>query len=229
MAISVVDRPLLHIEKVKVNQQAFEKKVRQIAYDLAIEPDWLMVVMDFETSGTFSPSIKNPHSSATGLIQFMDSTAKGLGTTTAALAQMSNVQQLDYVKKYYQGVIQRHGTIDNVGEAYLAVFYPAAISWDIQKVFPYSVFKVNQVFDRNKDGTISKQEILDTILLRIPAMFRDTVGAKKKYNEPDSFRDRSSDVTERVIPGSNLQKVQRIKYWLFEFFDKLKPSKNEDH
>ena len=43
-----------------------------------------------------NPQAVNPISGATGLIQFMPSTARG-GTTTAVLKRMSNVQQLDYV------------------------------------------------------------------------------------------------------------------------------------
>lgn len=41
-------------------------------------------------------------SGATGLIQFMPATAQGMGTTTAALAAMSAVQQLDYVQRYFK-------------------------------------------------------------------------------------------------------------------------------
>src|SRR5205085_3198990 len=66
--------------------QAFKDKVVQIASDLGTNPNFLMAVMSFESGGTFSPSIKNAAGSgAVGLIQFMPPTAKGLGTSTAAL------------------------------------------------------------------------------------------------------------------------------------------------
>jgi hypothetical protein len=59
-----------------------------------------MAAMAFETGGSFSPAVPNKAGSgAVGLIQFMPSTAKGLGTSTEALKKMSAVQQLDFVKK----------------------------------------------------------------------------------------------------------------------------------
>lgn len=48
------------------------------------DPSYLMACIAFETGETFSPAIKNSAGSgAVGLIQFMPSTAKALGTTTA--------------------------------------------------------------------------------------------------------------------------------------------------
>ena len=43
---------------------------------------------------------------ATGLIQFLPSTARGLGTTTDALAGMSSVEQLNYVEKYFDPLLK---------------------------------------------------------------------------------------------------------------------------
>jgi hypothetical protein len=65
--------------------------------------------MAFETGGTFSPSQKNAAgSSVIGLIQFMSTTAKNLGTSTSELAKMTAVEQLNYVEKYLkQGEIKQ--------------------------------------------------------------------------------------------------------------------------
>ncbi|AXB30838.1 hypothetical protein DSB67_04295 [Vibrio campbellii] len=74
----------------------FKHKVLLVCKELGINPDFLMACMAFETGETFSPKIKNAAGSgATGLIQFMPATAKGLGTTTEKLAQMTAVKQLD--------------------------------------------------------------------------------------------------------------------------------------
>ena len=54
----------------------------------------------------------------------MPSTAAGLGTSTAALKAMSNVQQLDYVQKYLAKYAHK---IKNFTDTYLTVFYPAAV------------------------------------------------------------------------------------------------------
>src|SRR5690349_113325 len=67
----------------------FRASVLWIEEQGVVKADWLMACMAFETGLTFSPSVRNPASSATGLIQFMDATAKGLDTTTQALAKLS--------------------------------------------------------------------------------------------------------------------------------------------
>lgn len=62
-----------------------------------------MACMAFETMETFKPDIRplrkdgSRISSAVGLIQFLERTARGLGTSTAALAAMSREKQLEYV------------------------------------------------------------------------------------------------------------------------------------
>jgi hypothetical protein len=97
----------------------FRTKTREIAGRLRFQPNWLMAVMAFETGRTFDPAERNrAGGSATGLIQFMPDTAKQLGTTTARLARMTAVEQLDYVEKYYEPAKSR---INNLADCYIAV------------------------------------------------------------------------------------------------------------
>lgn len=86
----------------------------------------MATVMSLETDGTFDPAKENPTSHATGLIQFMPETARGLGTTIEALARMSDMDQLDWVEKYFRqnGFA---GRMHNLNDTYLAVFYPSAM------------------------------------------------------------------------------------------------------
>lgn len=138
--------------------QEFRVKVREIGGRLNIDPSWLMAVMGFETGYTFSTSIKNPGSSATGLIQFVSSTARSLGTTTTQLARMTDVQQLDYVEKYFN---QYKGHINSLADCYMAVFWPAAIGKPGAYVIatsPSSVYNANAGLDVNRNGTITKDE-----------------------------------------------------------------------
>jgi len=104
------------------NKAEFLAKVQQITANLGIKPDWLMAVMAFE-SGIDSKRV-NSVSGATGLIQFMPSTAAGMGTSTTALKAMTNVQQLDYVYKYLTPYKAKMKTYTDV---YMTVFYPAAV------------------------------------------------------------------------------------------------------
>jgi len=50
-----------------------------VAKELGIPVEWLEAQIAFETAGTYDPKIKNPNSTARGLIQFLNSTAVGLG------------------------------------------------------------------------------------------------------------------------------------------------------
>lgn len=98
--------------------------VTDVANDIGANPLHLMIVMRLETAGSFSPSIKNPTSSATGLIQFMASTARGLGTTTAQLADMNAVDQMNiYVRKYFKN--KKRGSYPTLTHLYLDVLWPA--------------------------------------------------------------------------------------------------------
>ncbi len=104
---------------------AFQARVQQIADRLGMDPAHLMAVMNFETGGTFSPSVRNgAGSGATGLIQFMPATAQAMGTSTEALARMPVAQQLEYVEKY---LAPYKGKLSNLQDAYMAVLWPQAI------------------------------------------------------------------------------------------------------
>lgn len=110
---------------------AFRKKVVEISKALWGEAkkiemaNNLMVIMYFETAKTFSPSKQNSRG-FTGLIQFGPASASDLDTTTDRLKKMSAVDQLDYVKKYFEQAIFK-GKINNLLDMYLAINYPAMI------------------------------------------------------------------------------------------------------
>lgn len=148
------------------DKDQFIAKVNQISGWLGYVPSWLMLVMYSETAGTFSASIKNPYSSATGLIQFMDSTAKELGTTTANLAMMNRVQQLDFVYKYYKMWQGRGKVAKDYADLYLITFYPYAvgkpddyvIGSQVSQDSVETIAKLNRIIDINKDGEITNAE-----------------------------------------------------------------------
>jgi len=111
--------------------------IAEMANDLDIDPYALANVINFESG--FNPAAKNPSSSASGLIQFIESTAQRLGTSTAALRQMGAVQQMTYVRAYF-------APFDDLRRAHavaMAVFYPKAITWPSFRPFPIKVIKAN--------------------------------------------------------------------------------------
>jgi hypothetical protein len=134
------------------------RKLVDVALGLGMDPDHLAAVISFETGGTFSPSIKNPGSSATGLIQFMESTARRLGTTTAELAGMSVIEQLDWVARYFASW---SGRLHSVADVYMAVFAPVGVGQAESFVLyadPTAAYQANKGLDSNGDGTITKGE-----------------------------------------------------------------------
>ena len=118
-----------------------------------------MDCMAWETGQTFSPSIKNgAGSGATGLIKFMDATAKGLGTTIENLQLLSAESQLTYVQMYFRPYAKR---IKTRSDMYMAIFYPKYIGMPEDTIIATDgtiVFRQNAGFDLNRDGRITKAE-----------------------------------------------------------------------
>lgn len=136
----------------------FKSKVTSISTNLQINVDYLMAAMAFETGGSFDPSITNPSSGATGLIQFLPLTAQDLGTTVEALRKMNALEQLNYVEKYFTPYRGRLSTLEDV---YMAILWPKAIGQTNKYVLfskPSTEYDQNQGLDLNKDGKITKFE-----------------------------------------------------------------------
>lgn len=125
----------------------------------SLHASWLMSCIAFESAETFSPSIKNAAGSgATGLIQFMPSTAKGLGTTTKDLAKMTAVDQLEFVKEYFRPYARR---IETLSDMYMAILLPKYIGKPESEVLftlGNTSYRQNSGLDINSDGIITKSE-----------------------------------------------------------------------
>jgi len=143
---------------------------------LGADPNDLMAVIAFESGRTFSPSVKNKLSGATGLIQFMPNTAKSLGTTTTKLSKMTALQQLDYVEKYFQPY---KGRLTDIFDLYMAVLWPRAIGKTKSYIlFSESsnkkAFKNNLGLDENDDGVITKSEATAKVIAHLNEGLRST-------------------------------------------------------
>lgn len=174
--------PLLYIDKVKDNQDLFAVKVRDIANKLGIDPNWLM--LQFQLESGLNPKAQNKRypiqgGYATGLLQFAPNTAIALGTTTDQLLQMSNVEQLDYVYKYFQPYT---GRIHSFEDLYLITFFPAALGYSDEQllqsssVSAESVAKSNPPVDLDKNGTVTVGEFKKWVKTKIPFGFKTSFG-----------------------------------------------------
>lgn len=162
---------LIYENQIPYNKQAFIEKVLDVSNRLGINPNWLMAVMYFESAKTFSPGIQNPYTNATGLIQFMPSTAIELGTTIFELKNMTAVQQLEYVYKYYS---RYKSKIKSYVDLYLSTFFPAAIGKPLDFIVQTNnisaelIANQNPIFDLDNNNKITVSEIQKVMLDKIP-------------------------------------------------------------
>ena len=152
---------MIYEEYVKTNKIEFIDKVKTICAKLKINPEWLMIVMYAESR--LNPAAMNPNGGASGLIKFMPATVQRLGTTTTKLRAMSNVEQLDWVFKYFSS-LGATGKMKSVYDLYLVTFFPIALgkpdSWVLESkdLSAYKIAVNNKIIDLNKDGKITVGE-----------------------------------------------------------------------
>lgn len=147
----------------------FISKVEAMAERLGTRPEYLMAVMSFETGGSFSPAQRNnAGGSATGLIQFMPNTATELGTSTAALARMSAVDQLDYVERYFNNRSDP-GDLNTLEGVYTTVLYGSPRPDPNSTLFSQGTraYSANAPLDTNRDGRITAGEATSFVRGRI--------------------------------------------------------------
>ena len=134
----------------------FAEKIVSVAREIGAKPYDLANLINFESGGTFSSSIRNSLG-YTGLIQFGKSAAADLDTTTSDLANMSEEEQMDYVKAYLELPHKRRNADYNDPAAmHMAVFYPAAINKSTGEVnlsfqFPEKVVRANKGLKTPRD------------------------------------------------------------------------------
>lgn len=119
----------------------------------------VMGCMAFESDETFSPSVVNKAGSgAVGLIQFMPSTAMGLGTTVENLKLLSAESQLDYVEMYFLPYAKK---IHTLSDMYMSILLPKYIPYPDSAILfsgDTKAYRQNSGLDANKDGNITKLE-----------------------------------------------------------------------
>jgi peptidoglycan hydrolase-like protein with peptidoglycan-binding domain len=136
----------------------FMSALQQTASNLGVETNALLGIMKLESN--LNPQAVNKYTKATGLIQFMPSTARGLGTSTAELYNMSASEQMQYVEKYLRNAGVRSGM--GIGDIYLAVFMPAMLGKDDNHVISTAgkkVYDQNPSLDHTKDGVLTVADV----------------------------------------------------------------------
>ncbi|WP_284084903.1 phage tail tape measure protein [Acinetobacter nosocomialis] len=133
------------------------KTILRVAKEIGVNPNDLAAVISFETGGTFSPSVKNPNSSATGLIQFMEGSGgtkgKYYGMSRKKFSSLSFDEQMEYVEKYFKDRGFKSSRKRDVADLYTAV-----TGYGYKK--GSKAYELNKVWDSNGDGYIAKGEMV---------------------------------------------------------------------
>ena len=203
-------------------------RLEKLATKHGFTVDEILTVIQKESG--FKTTAENPKSKATGLIQFMPDTAKGLGTTIEKIKEMDALAQLEIVDKYFT---QNHTKGQH---PYVTVAYPAAAKMDMDDIVAPKdsiIAKQNPVW-QDKDGNVTKRSILGYV----GAEDRDNK-TEKKVEKPKQSRivlgpngeeieiEIGEDISESDIRKKESGGEQRYKSWkeLEDNIDKLDKSR----
>jgi len=141
------------------------------AKELKINPNDLAAAISFESAGTFDTNVRNPTSSATGLIQFM----KGVGGTPGKYYGMSRDEfgglsfekQMEYVFKFLRDEkkLQPGSSLGTIYDSISGYGYKKGSAGYDANIHDYIDPKTGQkvkgqysVWDTNHDGVVSRGE-----------------------------------------------------------------------
>lgn len=151
---------------LKTEAEVFVDSIKASAKRLKVPYKWLLTICYNESM--FNAKAKNKYSTATGIIQFTEGTAKLLGTSTAKLRKMSAVQQIPYAEKYFQKGIDKYGYFLSVTDMYLWCLLPDMRRFATQ---PYkavlikgdSYYAINKGLDEDKNGMVQIYELTNRL------------------------------------------------------------------
>lgn len=193
--------------KILRDEPSFWIELQAIAKRLKTEPAWLLNVMASES--LFNPGARNalPGQTATGLLQFIESTARSMGTTTKAIRRMSPAEQLRLVEKYLRPF---RGRLNGQADVYLAVFRGFIIEGEHASVVApldnsnkeQRIYSLNRWLDFDGDNKITKGE-LALAALSI-GRFQPTAPPSDKNSYRIQTNDRKAEVrqTRSIYIGS---------------------------
>ncbi len=180
-----------NLDKLTQREPEFLPKLKRLAAQRGINPDYILNVMAVETAGSFLPSKQNPTSTATGLIQFMKATMDGFrnktgfhaglmtgtGQSHADLKNMSATQQLDWVFKYFDQP-QFRGRLNSQGAVYASIGVGHAGANDdsvLMRRGERGYAGNAPTWDRNMDGMIRQSEMAMAAISKLGAGINFTV------------------------------------------------------
>jgi hypothetical protein len=123
----------------------------EVSNKLNVNKNWLFALISFESG--WDPLIKNPQvgQSARGLIQFVDSTARGMGYNNSLDLVNKNPTIEGQLRGPVYLYLKPYSPYPTVQSLYMGVFYPKARKWPIDKAFPANVQAKNKPIKTVRD------------------------------------------------------------------------------
>jgi len=129
-------------DEVKPYDDQLREMISAVAADVGTDPGWLSKLIAFESG--WDPQAANPDSSASGLIQFTDATARSLGYESSADLVQRNPDALSQLDGPVRRYLLQYAPLDTDQKLFMAVFYPEAMEWPLDREFPQWVQDANQ-------------------------------------------------------------------------------------
>lgn len=166
--------------------KAFADKVISISDKLNIDPNWLMFLMDFESS--IDASRENSFG-CIGLIQFCPDksnltykTINGQKYDLQTIKWMAPEAQLDIVYEYLHEIQSEKGIFSDFYQLYFGILFPEAYGKPDDYVLNT---QSNPIFDLNNNGSITVAEVKgylnNQVHEKVPAVYWDTFFKKKTF------------------------------------------------
>ncbi len=145
---------------------SFKEKVESVARNLNCKPKDLLALMNSESG--LNPKAQNKSSGTVGLIQFTDmaladiNKAYGLNLTKAQVKNMSAVEQMDIVEKFFMLAKKRRFSASaqlSAGDLYALTFLPGRAAREVLTQRGENFYASNRALDMNNDGKITKSDL----------------------------------------------------------------------
>jgi len=153
-----------NLERILREHPGFWAELQAVAARLQTHPAWLLNVMACESLFVAGARNPLPGQTASGLLQMIERTAEGLGTTTEVIRQMNPIEQLRLIEKYFAPF---RGRLTSLADVYTATFRGFLIKGgDAAVAAPLDnsakeqrIYALNRGLDLNHDGQITKSEL----------------------------------------------------------------------
>lgn len=162
---------LIYQDKIPVKYRSEAvKKIIAIATKRGFSPDALSIVIWKESK--WNPTAQNTLSNATGLIQWLPSTAKSLyGLSVQEIKKLDILQQIDLIDRYYVQPYLINKGFKSFFDVYFAVFHPDLMGRPDSFEFASTGslrYSQNKGLDIDKDGIITVKNIKDWFKKDVP-------------------------------------------------------------